>query len=126
MTESWATRLSWAALKQNRRQVCPSGFIVKPRRHQRHRLNDSKSALEAPTEQCRVASWDKNPRPLKFRGSGNQRLQVLISLAHSMTEEGDGGSVGFDLPIGFGDHGCPLLNSIAKLTATVVAMDSHA
>jgi hypothetical protein len=47
-----------AGLKQNRRQVRASGFVVKPHRHQRHRLNNSKPTLKAPAEQPRVPSWD--------------------------------------------------------------------
>jgi len=43
-----------------------------------------------------------------------------------MTEERDGGSVGFDSSPRFGDHGSPLLNRIAKLAASVVPVHSQA
>ena len=44
----------------------------KVRRHQRHRLNDTKPVLKAPVEQCGVAIWDKDARTLKLLGCGNQ------------------------------------------------------
>jgi hypothetical protein len=61
-----------APSKQNGRQVRASGFVVKSRRHQRHRLNDTKPVLKAPVEQCGVAIWDKDARTLKLLGCGNQ------------------------------------------------------
>jgi hypothetical protein len=47
-----------AGLKQNRRQVRASGFVVEPHRHQRHRLDNSEPTLKAPAEQPSVPSWD--------------------------------------------------------------------
>src|SRR5258707_5174788 len=88
-----------AAKKQNGRQVRARGFVVKPRRHQRHRLHHSKSALKTPAEQSRVASGHKHSRTLKLLGCGNQCLQIPIGFANGMTEKGDGRCVGSDSPL---------------------------
>src|SRR3979411_1139875 len=75
-------------------------------------------------EQCGIASWDKNPRSLKLGSRREECLQVLISIADGVTEKGDGGSVGLNLSIKLGNHGCPLLNRIAQLASTVVSVNS--
>src|SRR5256885_800312 len=113
------------ALKQDRRQVRASGFVVKPRRHQHHRLHHAKPALKTPAKQCRVASGDKNSRTLKLRGCRDQCLQIPIGFANGMTEKGNGRCVGSDSPLRFGDHGCALLNCVIEFAPTVVAVDSH-
>src|SRR5580700_7334959 len=113
-----------AGLKQDGRQARASGFVVKPHRHQRHRLNHSKPTLKAPAEQPRVASRHKNPRTLELCGCGNQCLQVLIGFTNRMTGESNGRCVRFDSPLRFGDHRSSLLNRIIEFASTVVPMDS--
>ena len=44
------------------------GFVVKPHRHQRHRLNNSKPALKAPAEKSGVSCRYENSRTLELWG----------------------------------------------------------
>lgn len=62
------------ALVQNRRQIRPAWLVVESARHQRQRVNDAKSALQTPAEQCPVASRYKNSGTAERLCGSDQRL----------------------------------------------------
>jgi hypothetical protein len=80
------------ALKQNERQV-GTAVVIKPHRHQRHRLDECRSpGTGGLLPHC---AWGRECPGLEIR--------LLVLLGHCVREEGDRRTVGFDLPLPFGD-----------------------
>src|SRR5258708_702171 len=70
----------------SRRQIRSRRLVVQPDRHQRHRLDNPKAFVQAPSHQLAVARWHQESRTAKRRGGSDQRLHVVVGLANGVAE----------------------------------------
>jgi hypothetical protein len=118
-------------LVEYRRKISPRGLVVKANGHEGHRLYHAEAVLQAPSEQSRVSSRDKNPRPQERTGICDERLDISVALANHVSEETDHGRIRYDSSFALGDNRCPLFDCpwfdrVTELAAAVVTMYASA
>src|SRR5215472_5568747 len=77
---------------------------------------------QTPLKQLGVAARQQKAWSGKGRGSGDQRLQIVIRLGHSMTEEGDLGGVAGDPPVALDYGSRALVYRITQIPAALMAV----
>jgi len=103
-----------------------SGLVVKADSHKGERLHHAQPVLQAPSEQTRVPRRDEDARPQKRIGICDERLDIGVLLAQSVSIKSQQSGIPYDFAISLGDNRCPLFDGVVKIAATVVTVHALA
>src|SRR5580693_119161 len=106
----------------DRRQEGSRRFIVKILAHQRHRLNDTQSPIQAPTKKLCIAAWNEQARSGDAVCRADQRLHIIIGFTDCMAEGTNQRRVPCNPTIMLDHTRGLLLNRLEEFVVTLVTM----